>query len=115
MIAVKIKYCSAVSLASALIIALSGCGNTAANKNNHLIKGRVSYKTIQASGELFPAPADAADWTKAAENEYLTLYYREDTAAVRVFDKRSGSIWNSNPVDSETSNAAAFSIDAFNR
>lgn len=107
MIAVKIKYCSAVSLASALIITLSGCGNTAANKNNHLIKGRVSYKTIQASEELLPAPADAADWTKAAENEYLTLYYREDTAAVRVFDKRSGSIWNSNPVDGETSNAAA--------
>ena len=34
-----------------------------------------------------------------ADNEYLSLYINDDTTEIAVRDKRTGSIWYSNPPD----------------
>lgn len=45
-------------------------------------------------------------WTKAAENERLSLYLDEATAEFAVKDNRSGEIWFSNPADRESDKTA---------
>ena len=43
----------------------------------------------------------APDFELQAENQYLALYLNEQTAAVAVLVKASGSVWYSNPIDWE--------------
>lgn len=106
----KRRYCAVVSLILAILLTFSGCSDTADMGNSELKKDTVSYKAIQPSGELAPNFEDIKDWKLASENKYLILYYREDTAAVRVFDKRNGSIWDSNPEGENLNNAALSQI-----
>lgn len=106
----KSRYCAVVALSLAILLTLSGCGSVANSSNSSLKKDGVSYKAIQPSGGLTPNAKDIEGWKVASENKYLILYFREDTAAVRVFDKRSGSIWNSNPEGEGLNNAALSQI-----
>ncbi len=96
-----------VALVLTVLVLLSGCGSAQEGDIGSLKRDSVSYSTIQSKGTLTPNDADIEGFKIALENEYLSLYYREDTAAVRVFDRRSGSIWDSNPEGNNLSNAAA--------
>lgn len=35
----------------------------------------------------------------AAENQYLTLFFNEDTTEIAVYDHRTDQFWHSNPVN----------------
>lgn len=99
-----------VALILAVLILFSGCESNINEEQVTLKKNKVSYVTIQSSGDLQPDSSFIKDWKKALENDYLILYYREDTAAVRVFDKRNGSIWDSNPQGDKLNNFALSQI-----
>ena len=38
----------------------------------------------------------------AAENQYLTLFFNEDTTEIAVYDHRTEQFWHSNPVNRRT-------------
>ncbi len=78
-----------------LSVIFSGCSGTVARDLTVLKKGQTEYKAMGAAGTL--KASDSEGFIKSTENEYLALYYSEDTAAVRVFDKRTGKWWLSNP------------------
>lgn len=99
-----------IALVLTTLFLLSGCKNTTINKQSFQKRDELIYRTIQSVGDLKPDDKQIKDWKKALENEYLILYYREDTAAVRVFDKRNGSIWDSNPESNNLNNAALSQI-----
>lgn len=102
----KKQKCVLLAVILILSLLLSGCGGQKPRDISDLRKDTITYKTIQPTGTLTPSEADLEGWTPAQENEYLALYYSEKTAAVKVFDKRTGGWWSTNP-DSASSNAAS--------
>lgn len=102
----------ALLLAAVMSLQLcAGCANSGARDMSTLTKAAVSYHTVQSAGTLSPSAQETEGWTEAAENEYLMLFYRKETAAVRLFDKRTGKWWSSNPEGGEKlSNAASSQV-----
>lgn len=86
-----------------LAVVFSGCSAGGVSDLTALKRSVVSYK---AEGEAGTLKAETPEGFKAAaENEYLALYYSESTAVVRIFDKRTGKWWLSNPEDAGSANA----------
>lgn len=59
------------------------------------------YMSSNYTGYYEPTAPEArfsitGDFTKVAENEYLALYLKEDTLAIRILNKTTGYIWSSN-------------------
>lgn len=102
----KKQKCTLLAAILILSLLLSGCGGKTPRDISDLRKDTIKYNTIQPTGTLTPTEADLEGWTPAQENDYLALYYSEKTAAVKVFDKRTGGWWSTNP-DSASSNAAS--------
>ncbi len=68
------------------------------------------YKAVGAAGTLV---FDAAGLKKAAENEYLALYYSEETYVVTIFDKRTGKSYSTAPSE-ETPSSTNTRLAALN-
>lgn len=83
-----------------MICLWSGCSGTlsAATLSDYR-KEAISYAALGGRGVLQPEAKDIEGLTLAGENEYLQMYYRESTAGVSVFDRRSGTWWHTNPVE----------------
>lgn len=56
---------------------------------------------------LASAVQDDAAMELVAENEYLALYFNEETTEIAVLHKKQGTTWYSNPVDREQDQRAA--------
>lgn len=85
-----------------MLTLLAGCAPAGDPTDlSDLKKAPIDYKPMGDKGTLTPAAADIEGKKLAQENDYLALYYAEETAAVSVFDKRTGEWWHSNPADGE--------------
>lgn len=74
-----------------------GCTNKSDINIANLKKNSVKYTTIQNSGQKMPSEIETKNWILSQENEYLILYYKADTAEIKIFDKRTSGWWYSNP------------------
>ena len=94
------KKVLSVFIIIAFILSLAGCGGK---------KGQVFHKTDAVNGYK-PATAEGSlnfknkkQLKKVCENEFLQLFYDEQTYNVTVFDRRSGKSYSVNPQNEEVS------------
>ncbi len=97
------RFC-ALSLVLILLLSLfTACDSSKAKVEiNKLRKEAASYSALRGTGTLQANPKSPDELTLIQNNEWLTLYYKEKTAEVLVFDKRSGLWWLSNPENANT-------------
>lgn len=103
--------CAALCAAGLLLTlcAASCSANSGKTAMDAYRKESVAYQALQGEGSKKPEPAEIEGKKLAQENAYLALYYQEETAAIAVFDKRSGAWWHSNPSGPKGLSAAASS------
>lgn len=95
----------ALAATAALVLSLcAGCGTSGAEAADlsALRKEEVTYSALREVGTMLPEAVALEGLTPAQQNDWLALYYNESTAAVSVFDKRTGLWWQSNPADATT-------------
>ena len=95
------------ALCTVLFLLVSVCTSCAPSRSqaadlSTLQKDAVAYSALRAQGDLQPEAEAVADLTLAQQNDWLMLYYNEATAAVSVFDRRTGGWWHSNPAEATT-------------
>lgn len=101
------KRLALIAVSCIPILLFSGCAGTLSLvPPSDRRKEAVSYAALGGTGDRLPGAADTEGLTPVGENGYLQLYYREDTAAVSVFDRRSGTWWHTGPAD-ETGSLSA--------
>lgn len=87
-----------MALACTVAILGSGCaGGLSAAPMPESRREAVCYAALGGAGALEPEAEDVEGLVAAGGNAYLRLYYRESTAGVSVFDRRSGAWWHTNP------------------
>ena len=97
-----LKRIGAVCTALLLTVLCASCGADSRRTNmNDIVKEKLSYTALRSKGTLSPTDTEIAGKKLAQQNDWLALYYEESTAAVSVFDKRTGLWWHSNPDDPE--------------
>lgn len=94
------KRLALIAVSCIMILLGSGCAGSLsmALPSDHR-KAAVAYAALGEPGGHSPAAAETEGLTPVGENAYLQLYYRESTATVSVFDRRSGTWWHSDPAD----------------
>ena len=98
---------AALIFAFLFLIPCASCGAGGKAALSAYRKEGVRYTALQGKGDQTPSADDIAGKKLAQENEYLALYYQESTAAVSLFDKRTGAWWHSNPAGQNATPAAA--------
>ncbi len=89
-----------MALTCTMALLVSGCAGTlSAAQLSDTRREAVTYAAMSGTGTLQPDPEATEGRILAGENAYLQLYYRESTAVVSVFDRRSGEWWHTNPED----------------
>ena len=97
---------AAVSACMILALLVSvGCANHAPESEEG-----ASPSTYVASNELGEIIKASSGFSKAAENEYLELYARGETAEIYVRDKATGAAWYSNPPERDADSLASGSV-----
>ena len=93
-----------------VLLSLAGCG---AGEKFVYVAAR-EHESYSAFGEKGSATLENTEGlVKAAENEYLELYYDKETFVLTVFDKRSGQRFTSSP-DGQQPDSTNTSLAALN-
>ncbi len=92
-----LKRILSVLLICILALTVCGCGG---EKGFTFVKSAAveGYSAIGATGTL---TLEAEGLKKTAENEYLAIYYNEETYVVTVFDKRTGKSYTTSSSDEQ--------------
>lgn len=81
-----------------MLLSVAGCGND----KNYISKPSAAvngYKAFGKTGSLQPEDSSLTGLKLVSENDYLGLYYDEETCVVTVYDKRSGKSYTTAPKD----------------
>ncbi len=98
------KRLTIIAVLCIMVFLSSGCtGSLSVASLSDYRKEAVAYTALGGTGSLLPDTKDTEELTLAGENEYLQMYYQESTAAVSIFDRRSGTWWHTNPADGNES------------
>lgn len=91
---------------SALCISSAACTQAEHMKatGNAINDSVPSYRIVESNKVSAP---DWEDMRAVAENDYLVLYLRDNTAEIAVLNKKNGRMWYSNPVDAESDSIAS--------